>query len=157
MRDKKPCEEPEKTETSHERILLREMLDAQVDSKTEDELADAEALFKKSTEEEQERIADFSESIEDIAQQSHPEPSYIEHDPIEPAPQTKTRPGEIEQDRVPTELTADFDQLVSEADADTVEPNPTNKSGKLGMQNDRYSTRIDLDLTGGLARRLEIV
>jgi hypothetical protein len=123
MSVRKSNQEAGKSEISPEGILLREMLDAPVYSKTENELADAEALFSKSREEEQVRIADFSEWIENIAQQSHPELSYVEDDPIELAPvtQTEARPGEIEQNDATPELTADLDLLVSEADADSVE------------------------------------
>jgi hypothetical protein len=57
---KKTSQEAGKIEVSPEGILLREMPDASIDSKTENEFANAEALFKKSREEEQERIASFS-------------------------------------------------------------------------------------------------
>jgi hypothetical protein len=124
MSVKKPIQE----EASPEGILLREMLDAQIDSKVEDEFVDAEAFFKKSREEEQERIADFSEWVEDIAQQSDPESSYIDDDPLEPAAQMEARRDQLEQNETPTELTADFDE-VSEADA--VEPERERKEEKV--------------------------
>jgi hypothetical protein len=113
-------------------MLLRRFLDAETrghSSEDYDVLGRAEAFFRKSEEEEQERIADFSEWIEDIAQQSHPESFYIEDDPIEPAPQIEPRQGE--QREVLTELTAESDQLVSEADADTVEPKLDQKEEKV--------------------------
>jgi hypothetical protein len=123
------AKKPSREEASPDGILLREMLDAQIDSKAEDELAAAEALFKKSREEEQERIADFAEWIEHIASQPHPEPD-IEYDLVERAPQTEavSEPSENES---ATEPAADFDQLVSEADADTVEPKPERKEEKV--------------------------
>jgi hypothetical protein len=123
MSVKKPIQE----EASPEGTFLREMLDAQIDPKAEDELAAAEALFKKSREEEQERITEFAEWIEDITRQSHPESSF--EDRIEPAPQIEA-PTQLEQNDVPTELTADFDNLISEADPDTVEPRPDRKEEK---------------------------
>jgi hypothetical protein len=120
---------PSREEASPEGILLREMLDAKIDSKVEDELADAEALFKKSREEEQERIADFAEWVRDTASQPHPE-SDIEYDLVEPAPETEA-PTQLEEKHVPTELSAVFDQLVSEADPDTVEPERERKQEKV--------------------------
>jgi hypothetical protein len=118
-----------KIETSPDGILLREMLDVLVDSKPESDFDNFEAAFKKSREEEQERAADFVEWIEDIAQQSHPE-SDIEYDLMEPAPQTE-EPGEPGQNEAAHELTADYDELVPEADADTVEPRPDRKEEKV--------------------------
>jgi len=101
-------------------MLLRRFLDAETrDHSLEDYdvLERAEVFFKKSEEEEQERTADFSEWIQDIVRQPHPEIAF-ENNPTE---STIQAPVEIEQNDATPELTADLDQLVSEADADTVE------------------------------------
>lgn len=124
-----------KDEVSPEGILFREMLDASVGSKTEDEFADAEALFKKSREEEQERIADFSEWIENIAGQPHPE-VYAEDDSAELAPvtQTETRPVEVEQNDASVELTADLDQLIAEAELDRADSHDQKEKMEIAEQ-----------------------
>ena len=107
----------QKNEVTPEGTLLREMLDASVDSKAEDVFENAEALFKKSKEEEQERIVDFSEWIEDIARQAHPEIDFED----EPAESVTQMPSEIEQNDTLTEPAVELDQLLSEVNADTAE------------------------------------
>ena len=123
MSIKKPSQE----QTSSEGVLLRETLNVLVDSKPESDLDNFEAAFKKSREEEQERIAEFAEWIEDITRQSHQE-SDIEYDLMEPGPQTEA-PIQLELNDVPTELTADLDDLVSEAD--TIETERERKEEKV--------------------------
>jgi hypothetical protein len=116
----------EKTEVGPEGVLLRELLDASIDSKTESDLPDAEALFKKSENEEQERITDFSEWVQDIVRQPHPEIDF-QDDLTESVIQA---PAETEQDDVTPELTTDPDQLLSEADQDKVETNDQKEKGE---------------------------
>jgi hypothetical protein len=131
MSIKKPSQEAT-IENSPEGILLREMLDAQTDSKVEDELANAEALFKKSREEERERTADFAEWVRDTASQPHPELIHFEDDQVESTltTESKTRFDQIEHDDAMAEPTADPDQIAPEV-GHTVEPRPDQKEEKV--------------------------
>jgi hypothetical protein len=74
----------------------------------------AEAFFKKSEKEEQERISDYCEWVQHIVRQPDPEIDF-EDDPIE---STTQMPAESVQNDVTGELATDLDQALSEADAD---------------------------------------
>jgi hypothetical protein len=102
-------------------MLLRRFLDAETrdhSSEDYDVLERAEAFFKKSEEEEQERIADFSEWIQETVRQPSPEIDFEDYR-AESSPYTE-KPNETEQEAL-TELTADLDHLFLEAGADTVD------------------------------------
>jgi hypothetical protein len=104
-------------------MLLKEFLDA----KTGDHLFGeydvverAEAMFKIAEEEEQERIADFSEWVKELARRPHSEPFY-EEDPVELEHVAQTDPHrEIAQDDM-DELAAELDELVCEPEVEAVQ------------------------------------
>ncbi len=52
-------------------------------------------------------------------------------------------------------FTKDAELPLAEPDSSQLETKLTGKWRRLRMQNDRYSTRMDFDLTGELARRLD--
>jgi hypothetical protein len=98
-------------------MLLRHFLDAETRDHPfgeYDVVERAEAFFKKSEKEEQERISDYCEWVQDIVRQPHPEIDF-EDDPIE---STTQMPAESVQNDVTGELAADLDQALLEADAD---------------------------------------
>jgi hypothetical protein len=102
--------------------LLKEFLDAETRRHPIGEfdvVERAEAFFKRSEKDEQEKIADYSEWVKEIARQPHSEPFY-EEDPIELEHVAQTDPQpEKAQDDI-NELAADLDELVSEPEAEAV-------------------------------------
>jgi hypothetical protein len=103
-------------------MLLKELLDAETLDHTfgeYDVVERAEAFFKKSEKEEQERMADFSKWVEEIARRQHSEPFYEEDlIELEHAAQTDPQPEKAQDDI--NELAADLDELVSEPEAEAV-------------------------------------
>lgn len=122
MKNQSPIEQGERREVSPQGNLLREMLDeSTTQQKDFDTIERAENFFKKSADEEQERIDNFTEWIEDSTRQSHPEPTY-EDEPIEsiqPKPELEAKPV-IEHSPLESQ-TADIDILFAELYANPLE------------------------------------
>jgi hypothetical protein len=110
------------SEATPQEILLRDMLDESAPQKDFDTVERAEEFFKKSADDERERLDSFTEWIESVAEQTHPEPMYSDDEPAESV-QLPIEPSQIAGEQTPSlEIqNVDLEMLVSELDANPLE------------------------------------
>lgn len=130
LRNQKAIEQNAEKSTAHaepspQGILLREMMGEQAGSQQKDldTIESAEAVFKKSSEEEQARLDSFTEWVDGVARPSHPEPLYLDDEPVESVqvPKVELEASIAEQTPALEVQNVDLEMLISELYANPLE------------------------------------